>query len=1005
MMSTILFKCLLWVCSVSIFLIFADSARGQSIVSLNGTNYTLNAHPRVWLDGPGGALTTALQDPTDRAQSSNPAYQGMVSVVNAAMASNVCSTGANTYKGVSCLGANTQYTTGGDAMALIADAATLWWAQGGNVSDPNGYLAYARYGLDHIEDLWHDSTVCQYTTVNIKGTAVTWVSGTPFSANWTGTNPSINTVPNYTNPIASVNSPTSITMTSSAGTLTGATFLFNFCGRNNTNDFNNVAWLSHAWQAFSIVRSQLSNTEISTFANKVLNDNDTSHNGLNATACTPQYFTLGGGSISVSGNVVTGVGTAFTSTLAAGDVMFNGNVVNSATEIGVVYSIASDTSLVLTTSAMQSDSSDANWQFVPPWTPSNCGYIWFAKHAGFASPIIPSQASHYTADYPPAGGSFIPVDHNLVNSDLGMYITIGLALADDDSRAGELLTQSYNYWYTNCYPIFKSGWNGFNQSQESYTGVWLVFITMIPIAIRNSVQSGPDLTPGLWLSRYVPYVYYDVLPGASNSWGTWGDQYPQNAATGITLMRGALEACYITSGATGTLSSECQSMYYYLRSVRSDYSAFGWGTNSGSYLPELYTFYHYNGTATQATYTQYAFKDSDLAYSQCSSMFGSSFCVQNQIWGGILSKSDWSSTASHMLIKTGWDKAGQDHTDNAQQGAFHIYRGPTELLGGDNNGGNGTYNYCNGVQDSMVDLNCTTITAGSYAPVSRWAGPDPTGDPGNRYTYAMIDLTGTYKAAGNAIRVQRHIQHFKKRGSQDYIVTYDDIELSAALPVAPKAYFHYFLNGAQPGTAISFDAASRTVSNVQSGSALSTQFVPVAGVNSVALALDNPDGSYKGGNGKTYRVYMCPSADGATCNAGATRAEWAAVHMPATNPLASLPPIKQIEASAFRVIQIEDSVSPKVAAFAQGGRTYTSATFTSTHSGTGQYLIAGLTPGTYAVLKNGSTLLSNQIVVAGDNTLYFESSSGSFSIARAGVKLSSNLSGNLKGQDVELSAW
>jgi hypothetical protein len=88
--------------------------------------------------------------------------------------------------------------------------------------------------------------------------------------------------------------------------------------------------------------------------------------------------------------------------------------------------------------------------------------------------------------------------------------------------------------------------------------------------------------------------------------------------------------------------------------------------------------------------------------------------------------------------------------------------------------------------------------------------------------------------------------------------------------------------------------------------------------------------------------------------------------------------------------------------------TYTSVAFTATHAGTGQYLIAGLSAGTYTVLKDGSALLSNQTVAAGDNTLYFESTSGSFSISQGGgtgVTLSCDLNGDgvTNDNDVQIS--
>ena len=61
--------------------------------------------------------------------------------------------------------------------------------------------------------------------------------------------------------------------------------------------------------------------------------------------------------------------------------------------------------------------------------------------------------------------------------------------------------------------------------------------------------------------------------------------------------------------------------------------------------------------------------------------------------------------------------------------------------------------------------------------------------------------------------------------------------------------------------------------------------------------------------------------------------------------------------------------------------TYTSTTFTTTHSGTGKYLVAGLQPGTYSVVQNGQKLVGYSAVPVGaDGTLFFNATSGTFSV-------------------------
>ena len=110
-------------------------------------------------------------------------------------------------------------------------------------------------------------------------------------------------------------------------------------------------------------------------------------------------------------------------------------------------------------------------------------------------------------------------------------------------------------------------------------------------------------------------------------------------------------------------------------------------------------------------------------------------------------------------------------------------------------------------------------------------------------------------------------------------------------------------------------------------------------------------------------------------------------------------------------VQIADSSFPKVAVFARQGALLTGASFTTTHSGTAQYVIAGLTPGTYNVTVGGSTVVSGATVNANDNTLYFESTDGAVVVSESGtpsytlnVTTSGTGTGTLSGTNCVLGA-
>jgi len=116
----------------------------------------------------------------------------------------------------------------------------------------------------------------------------------------------------------------------------------------------------------------------------------------------------------------------------------------------------------------------------------------------------------------------------------------------------------------------------------------------------------------------------------------------------------------------------------------------------------------------------------------------------------------------------------------------------------------------------------------------------------------------------------------------------------------------------------------------------------------------------------------------------------------------SLPPTNTLVTDSNHVgVQVAGS-APKVAIFPLGtsavgdgtfnSATYSAVSFSSTHSGTGQYLIAGLAPGTYAVNKDGTVVKGLEAVaVTAAGVLDFTSAAGTFSVSsdapRNGAKI------------------
>jgi Heparinase II C-terminal domain/NHL repeat len=321
-----------------------------------------------------------------------------------------------------------------------------------------------------------------------------------------------------------------------------------------------------------------------------------------------------------------------------------------------------------------------------------------------------------------------------------------------------------------------------------------------------------------------------------------------------------------------------------------------------------------------------------------------------------------------------------------------------------------------------------------YAGMERWAGHPVNGPADNSYAYAMVNLTpmvrdsaraytssaatraSFYAPGANATRVQRHFLHFKNgSGKSNYVVVYDDVNVANANQL--RAYWHYQVTDLARAPKrhtdwiTTMDRVNRRVVMTTVKNRLSSRFLAVPGAGGIALATEdfsqtwcdhptahNPSGVCDGNYRRpanplpgavqpgTYRVHVCSSADGVQC-APATSAEWIAIHKPAASTDDVMPEIAQPAcagaAGDCAVVEILDPGQPKVAVFARQAAPLTGASFTTGHTGSAQYVVAGLAPGMYRVMLGGATLVRAATVAAGDGTLSFVSGSGAISIQGA----------------------
>jgi hypothetical protein len=294
--------------------------------------------------------------------------------------------------------------------------------------------------------------------------------------------------------------------------------------------------------------------------------------------------------------------------------------------------------------------------------------------------------------------------------------------------------------------------------------------------------------------------------------------------------------------------------------------------------------------------------------------------------------------------------------------------------------------------------------------MSRWAsrggsfGPEY-GDESSTFMYAQADLTGAYSTTYNY--VHRDFVHFKKPGAEEILIQFDSIDASNATPASGIRFgVHYAQNGESgnatnglgpeynegqttcPGSGgCSSLNSNRAILSEEDGSAADangparTAAIVTTWFSPGTITLRDEGAGYPNGNGHTHKVDVCA---GSSCGSSTSTLEAVTVHkiVPNFNVDTTLTATALNPDANWTGVQTTD----KVALFARGGVTHSTITgFTTTHSGTAQYLFAGLTPETYTVKVNNVAVPGSPFTVAAnDNSIEFENTAGTVSILGSG---------------------
>ena len=711
--------------------------------------------------------------------------------------------------------------------------------------------------------------------------------------------------------------------------------------------------------------------------------------------------------------MVTGYNTTFTSSLHVGDGIeissgFNDDVTDV---IMYVSAINSDTSLTVINSAALYYATTAGvpaqvW-YLPKWATGDCGLGWLEKHS-------PGITNAHPVLYPQVGGeeSMLGGGPNFGgNFGLGVmvgHLAAGYAMAGADPRVVRDLAVSHSDWFDYELSHYMNYGLGFNHSGSRYAwGTTGVGMAQALLVTTYSVPTFPSMDLANWAyADTAQYKIYTSLPDTQNTGNgpritpqMWGDEAQVQLELNIFSTQG-----YLLDPVFAFAPSSANARYLrdWLANKIPSFSLWGGNAVQGNNKPfSLFMNDPRIGTSNHTLLPhQYLFQRSSVA---SPSLTG--WPVNNCRGDAVVSRTGLSTQTDTLLLyqsRCYWE----DH-DQPLNGELSVYKvGP--LLGGDepNNafpdagttGGASTNN--NTVIGNLLQFGgAANFPRGNYSnpptpgisPITMWASANhgswatPYGDQNSQYAWVCSNLAGAYTVTPNY--AQRCIAHMKPASGEEIIVQWDSASVPAATQIA--YHVHYPQNG-ESATSEYLEGTTTysggQVTELEDGGAaangnpartygLLTKFFSPG-----TITVQDDNTSYTGSNGHTHRISVC---GGSSCGSSVSTFEVVTVHKIAENLSDT-----NLTATALNPdgnwtgVQTTD----KVVLLARGGTTHSSITgFTTTHSGTAQYLLGGLTPGTYSVTIGGNPVAGSPFTVsASDNSIEFLSTAGTVSISGAG---------------------
>jgi hypothetical protein len=920
------------------FLLTAATA-GATDVTIGGNTYTLQSHPRVLLDGAAGTITARVKDPdgagplvAPQALDGDPAFEGLKSQVRECVAS-------PDY----CSGRYERSTT----LLLMA----LDWYMDNSQTDS---LAAAKYTLNNVE---------------------TWVQS-------------------YYQFACDVSFE---------------------CGISSWNDWSSWDAVNIA-QAYSLIQSQLSAGEKAAFVQKMFNDDvvgyeDGCTNQLQIESGATATFTTG--STAVTGTNLSGLTAGrmiyIQATLTSGGYWATIQTVNSSTSITLVAApiYAAGSAAPGVTAGLVSE--------MKPWSSTTCGLAWSQQHHKWSPPSISGRVIANTAfpeytsgsstitvastaglpsppfyifvnteimrvtgingvilsvdraqfgttamngQYPPRAVIYsraLPTVHyddpamNLTIQKVIGYLVMGLALADESARARQYVTWAADFWKNEVLPKNQDVWTGFQQGgSTNYGSGRQITENMMVVQMLRLIPGSPslDYKGTKWLAGLTEAYLYTLLPTSTTAFAPWGQADIADSPSYYTHMWAPIQTCIY-----GESSDRAKYFNYWQRTISSNYVA-GTLTDGANerIIPFALMCWQQSDTSTDyrsVLPTQKAFYDVEGSAAKA--------------MGAFVSRSGWTASTDTLLFATSFSfYYGIDHQGSGAPGAYRVFK-------------NGWVLTENGARDTGINTDTNMVLFGGSSQLKSTVAGQSTvvdkTDSGVGWAFSRINTSAAYQSALGVTRALRYLLHFKKAASPDYVVVYDDMATSVANTLSQNLHFDKTLNQASSITDtlpdIVWTGPNRRVSTkivLPSGT----------GVARTPTSLTN-----------SFRENICASSDGSTC-AATTSAAFLLVHRPSASTSDTMPTVAALGTidSNYSGVQIEGE-APSIAVFPKAGLYHASTSFTSTHSGTAQYVVTGLESGIYDVVRGATTIVDDETIDS-NGTIAFESVAGAFTITRAG---------------------